>query len=136
MEAWTFQSTPPRGGATRLFPRTLQTTSDFNPRPPREGGDNGLIVGSLHFILFQSTPPAKGATHHSRTHGVHRGISIHAPREGGDLLTCFHSPVRSDFNPRPPRGGRLGRSENSSSAVNFNPRPPRGGRRPCRTTGR
>ena len=36
-----------------------------------------------------------------------QGISIHAPREGGDF-TCFsnHAPGM-DFNPRPPRGGRL-----------------------------
>ena len=51
---------------------------------PREGGD-----------------PA-GAPPHPR-----RYISIHAPREGGD-----HSPSKVfaneiDFNPRPPRGGRL-----------------------------
>ena len=34
------------------------------------------------------------------------GISIHAPREGGDSFndTLFHLPLY--FNPRPPRGGR------------------------------
>ena len=35
-----------------------------------------------------------------------RGISIHAPREGGDHDQCPAHPRVQDFNPRPPRGGR------------------------------
>ena len=35
-------------------------------------------------------------------------ISIHAPREGGDLDDTRHLPECTDFNPRPPRGGRQG----------------------------
>ena len=34
-------------------------------------------------------------------------ISIHALREEGDTRTCRKTPGRSDFYPRPPRGGRL-----------------------------
>ena len=33
-------------------------------------------------------------------------ISIHAPREGGDLLYGKIRHLNQDFNPRPPRGGR------------------------------
>ena len=33
-------------------------------------------------------------------------ISIHALREEGDLLFWLSHPVKSDFYPRPPRGGR------------------------------
>ena len=34
------------------------------------------------------------------------GISIHAPREGGDVFFALCRPSRtSNFNPRPPRGG-------------------------------
>ena len=33
-------------------------------------------------------------------------ISIHAPREGGDILANIIAPKPRDFNPRPPRGGR------------------------------
>ena len=58
-------------------------------------------------------------------------ISIHAPREGGD----FHFPVHGEnlmhFNPRPPRGGRLGAVQGVTGILgDFNPRPPRGGRLP------
>ena len=34
------------------------------------------------------------------------GISIHAPREGGDGRDVRHMASKSNFNPRPPRGGR------------------------------
>ena len=34
------------------------------------------------------------------------GISIHAPREGGDSVSCRTCSMPWDFNPRPPRGGR------------------------------
>ena len=59
-----------------------------------------------------------------------RKISIHALREEGDGSTSSgggHS--ESDFNPRPPRGGRHRRRVLSKTQGYFNPRPPRGGRR-------
>ena len=52
---------------------------------PREGGDEWDELAYAASSLFQSTPPARGATLQSR-----RYIGDHA-----------------DFNPRPPRGGRL-----------------------------
>ena len=35
-------------------------------------------------------------------------ISIHAPREGGDIIIWSPTFLDSYFNPRPPRGGRPG----------------------------
>ena len=55
-------------------------------------------------------------------------ISIHAPREGGDAAYFDGAPEPSDFNPRPPRGGRLMSVKAIISCRYFNPRPPRGGR--------
>ena len=83
---------------------------------------------------------------------MEQNISIHAPREGGDLTRYkdgkgnleFQStpPARGatlevltmaeyidHFNPRPPRGGRRWRRKKRRVGYNFNPRPPRGGRR-------
>ena len=79
-------------------------------------------------IRFQSTPPARGATYrlydgsgyqYISIHAPREGgdispdtiwriayISIHAPREGGDYVFAPGSPLLYDFNPRPPRGGR------------------------------
>ena len=56
----------------------------FNPRPPRGGRPltNFLL---LLLLQFQSTPPARGATAVIGYVGDICAISIHAPREGGDL---------------------------------------------------
>ena len=56
-----FQSTPPARGATQLL----------------------AVVGDL--VEFQSTPPARGATVVSVKAELDVDISIHAPREGGDV---------------------------------------------------
>ena len=146
---------------------------NFNPRPPR-GGRLGLLPHLLHALGFQSTPPARGATvkmkvrrwsmsisiHAPREGGDSRmytlsaasKISIHAPREGGDGGINYPPPYKEDFNPRPPRGGRLAGDiaalvvarisihapreggdnaarRTSEEVHHFNPRPPRGGRR-------
>ena len=37
---------------------------------------------------------------------IQQGISIHAPREGGDAPSPISRPKNKNFNPRPPRGGR------------------------------
>ena len=100
---------------------------------------------------FQSTPPARGATirvalyirvssisiHAPREGGdvddIHLaldiGISIHAPREGGDAASS--SPLRAGtkFQSTPPaRGATITPKEEQQHEKNFNPRPPRGGR--------
>ena len=105
----------------------------------REEGDQGAVD------IAQATP-----------------ISIHALREEGDFSHAGQNLPRSNFYPRPPRGGRpfdtidanikrmisihalreegdravLSRSE---LRMNFYPRPPRGGRRgkhiPCALAG-
>ena len=64
-----------------------------------------------------------------RHHHARRVISIHALREEGDLFLHIPGGRVPDFNPRPPRGGRLGGEDMADYAFNFNPRPPRGGRR-------
>ena len=38
---------------------------------------------------FQSTPPARGATEYGKGYEVVGLISIHAPREGGDVVRLF-----------------------------------------------
>ena len=60
--------------------------------------------------IFQSTPPARGATRGSYVlvEGTPK-ISIHAPREGGDPAPSPSAGSPTYFNPRPPRGGRRGR---------------------------
>ena len=57
-----------------------------------------------------------------------RKISIHALREEGDLWVMMWMIATTDFNPRPPRGGRPDVQQGIYLIRNFNPRPPRGGR--------
>ncbi len=123
-----FQSTPPARGAT-IQSRTAESTGSisihapreggdysmlrshrrgyyFNPRPPRGGRPQSLMLYNLQY-QFQSTPPARGATQMSCTFLLLKVISIHAPREGGDRCRQAHPAFAFHFNPRPPRGGRL-----------------------------
>ena len=73
----------PREGGDRSWWRTACWALYFNPRPPR-GGRLTQVADMDFFFLFQSTPPARGATYllDGTTYSV--VISIHAPREGGD----------------------------------------------------
>ena len=55
-----FNPRPPRGGR----PSTTISSSiraDFNPRPPR-GGRLNIMYTIVGVQIFQSTPPARGAT--------------------------------------------------------------------------
>ena len=64
-------------------------------------------------------------------HEIDGKISIHAPREGGDLLSQSGPLNYSIFQSTPPaRGATRGPSTTISSSIHFNPRPPRGGRLP------
>ena len=54
-------------------------------------------------------------------------ISIHAPREGGDFHQFFPVYYRFHFNPRPPRGGRLALIARSGSPLFISIHAPREG---------
>ena len=123
-----FQSTPPARGATFPFSDIPTTASYFNPRPPRGGRP------AADMLLLPA--PA---------------ISIHAPREGGDVSPPRDCSKDAEFQSTPPargatalsticapccifqstppaRGATAAAFAPAMSAANFNPRPPRGGR--------
>ena len=54
-------------------------------------------------------------------------ISIHAPREGGDLRWWKPVPRTKTFQSTPPARGATTRGFSGRRCNNFNPRPPRGG---------
>ena len=110
-----------------------------------------MAVSVTSIFLFLSTPSARRATDGLRSNLQTQLISIHALREEGDSALRGRGNGRKNFYPRPPRGGRPGRSAaqpivprflSTPSArratrfaycidtekVNFYPRPPRGGR--------
>ena len=84
----------------------LYLLTDFNPRPPRGGR---LFSGPVMLLpyQFQSTPSARRATKEERLRANLSQISIHALREEGDMLLWWAPSGMKNFNPRPPRGGRL-----------------------------
>ena len=57
-------------------------------------------------VLFLSTPSARRATVFPQQSRWHEKISIHALREEGDRTPKRTIAGKSDFYPRPPRGGR------------------------------
>ena len=77
-----FQSTLPARGATRISPRRSANSE------------------------FQSTLPARGATSERRRAQMLHDISIHAPREGSDVFSGTRFNIKTNFNPRSPRGER------------------------------
>ena len=101
-----FRSTPSARMATRPSPASRRSSTYFNPRPPRGGR---LVVGNCHVHVkqFQSTPSARRATRVVLIINQLIIISIHALREEGDTVLFRICAVLCNFNPRPPRGGRL-----------------------------
>ena len=128
VDLFDFNPRPPRGGRPgHSAGRTAG--QNFNPRPPR-GGRRQKRPWADEEQRFQSTPPARGATDAYEAEFGAVTISIHAPREGGDAPPQNAPITAQNFNPRPPRGGRLCFVFTFVfRMINFNPRPPRGGRR-------
>ena len=58
------------------------------------------------YVAFLSTLPARGATEQSLIDKDKLVISIHAPREGSDMVLMVDRLKRGDFYPRSPRGER------------------------------
>ena len=122
-----FQSTPPARGATddpagRLGDIVFQST------PPARGATVPWTPWPAG-RQFQSTPPARGATWWSTRSTALNGISIHAPREGGDGDDPAGRLGDIVFQSTPPaRGATLVLGWLWRDFEYFNPRPPRGGR--------
>ena len=100
-----FNPRPPRGGRRRHICSAM-SYSRFQSTPPARGATRHPLAATRGNFLFQSTPPARGATTTRPVSDIARRISIHAPREGGDLLHQIFILGICHFNPRPPRGGR------------------------------
>ena len=100
-----FQSTPPARGATFVYGCSAYFSGHFNPRPPR-GGRPGWITGTASGLGISIHAPREGGDGSYKVNLLVYFISIHAPREGGDTWDRMSRDAAFDFNPRPPRGGR------------------------------
>ena len=72
----------------------------------REEGDIRSLGRTEEAAIFLSTPSARRATEDLKMLAQKSIISIHALREEGDGHPYHKQPYKTDFYPRPPRGGR------------------------------
>ena len=101
-----FQSTSPVRGTTISDMSLSQAISLFQSTSPVRGTTRGYVSRKSDGIIFQSTSPVRGTTQSNSISKGDNGISIHVPRAGDDQLCSNMVLVNTDFNPRPPCGGR------------------------------
>ena len=119
----------PREGGDRIM--TADPVSlVISIHAPREGGDGFGDTEDRAYTIFQSTPPARGATACSTPMPIPGGYFNPRPPRGGRRrlsASCHRSPL---FQSTPPaRGATAILVDGGYYRKNFNPRPPRGGRR-------
>ena len=82
----------------------------FQSTPPARGGDTTSAILTMPVPAFQSTPPARGATKRCSVLVTVKEFQSTPPARGATNAVGGHQLPASDFNPRPPRGGRLPQS--------------------------
>ena len=99
-----FNPRPPCGGRRAWEPS--HSYRDFNPRPPC-GGRHPSRSSSGCSWEFQSTPPVWGATKDPNIGRQLITFQSTPPVWGATDAGSMSGTAQSDFNPRPPCGGRL-----------------------------
>ena len=82
-----------------------------------------MIRGHIAPVQFQSTPPARGATNLYSAVSFFFAISIHAPREGGDIIGSKIID-RTEFQSTPPARGATAMQEINAAYERFQSTPP------------
>ena len=122
-----FNPRPPWGGRRRNT-SPPHTRNYFNPRPPW-GGRHGLASFIGQAGIFQSTPSVGRATCSAVPCKLYQLAFQSTPSVGrATKRCCRYSEKSTNFNPRPPWGGRRRSAQVGRRCSHFNPRPPWGGR--------
>ena len=123
-----FNPRPPRGGRLDCIHSTPETIT-ISIHAPREGGDGQLSRFSSQSILISIHAPREGGDYQNHPHQANDNIFQSTPPARGATGCRKHNTrYRTNFNPRPPRGGRRLPKKHLQKMMDFNPRPPRGGR--------
>ena len=140
-----FQSTPPSRGATggsaegrpkgdisihaplaggdRSWNGSPTSSANFNPRPPRGGRQAVRTILGVG-VLFQSTPPSRGATLGPLSEVFSYRFQSTPPSRGATWCGWGSQGGIPYFNPRPPRGGRPAKIEDYNANSKFQSTPP------------
>ena len=94
-------------------------------------GATAVTGAELCERLFQSAPPREGGDRELISKRQELTISIHAPREGGDVLSAIHASSCFLFQSTPPaRGGDVTVSADQPYSSAFQSTPPARGATP------
>ena len=98
----------PREGRDQQLTHPSNHGREISIHAPREGRD--VIKASLVSpIVISIHAPREGRDDKARLYFWRMdAISIHAPREGRDQALIINPKIAGNFNPRAPRGARLG----------------------------
>ena len=99
-----FQSTPPARGAT-IWLDFLAAGFEFQSTPPARGATCVMVSGVFVLPHFNPRPPRGGRRDLAKQQLRVSRISIHAPREGGDLAACVGRVSADRFQSTPPARG-------------------------------
>ena len=108
-----------------------QAAYHFYPRSPRGERPLPPSPATVQVADFYPRSPRGERPLAQRCIGKDGKISIHAPREGSDLVHLIDMGVEYDFYPRSPRGERLLPTGPGGGHADFYPRSPRGERPWC-----
>ena len=89
----------------------------FQSTPPARGATFSTKLRTLAAQEFQSTPPARGATAWALSGLKKPSISIHAPREGGDVTPPAQRPLTHGFQSTPPARGATALAKRSTPSL-------------------
>ena len=125
---YNFYPRPPRGGRRSCL-MISGVAKAISIHALREEGDDLAVNPKAQNRIFLSTPSARRATDDPCPWYCARSDFYPRPPRGGRHRPTPRPDPGSNFYPRPPRGGRLaGRANGWDTTLDFYPRPPRGGR--------
>ena len=119
-----FQSTPPAWGATRALHDEVCEGIRFNPRPPRGGRHaDGHQYGYCDGVSIHA-PRVGGDTGDALMPLPLSSVSIHAPRVGGDKWSLWQIPAPYAFQSTPPAWGATIKFDYIDAFTSFQSTPP------------
>ena len=124
-----FQPTLPARGATEVVGARVCIPVRISTHAPRTGSDHLFPFTVLSYTNFNPRSPHGERRDGSARYWVQLPISTHAPRTGSDCASARTRCRANYFNPRSPHGERPNQRMDAERPLrHFNPRSPHGER--------